>query len=41
MFLSFLSGMDIRRRIGLNLGVIILAVLISYAIGNALDAFMH
>jgi len=31
--LAFLSGMDVRRRIALNLAIIALAVGVTYAIG--------
>jgi VIT1/CCC1 family predicted Fe2+/Mn2+ transporter len=31
--LAFLSGMDVKRRIALNLGIIAAAVAISYVIG--------
>jgi VIT1/CCC1 family predicted Fe2+/Mn2+ transporter len=37
--LSFLSGMDIERRIVLNLVIITLAVSVSYAIGLAAKNF--
>jgi VIT1/CCC1 family predicted Fe2+/Mn2+ transporter len=36
--LAFLSGMDVRRRIVLNLGIIAAAVAISYGIGLAAKA---
>lgn len=35
--LAFLSGMKIRRRVGMNIGVIICAVTISYIVGRAAE----
>jgi hypothetical protein len=35
---AFLSGMDVRRRIGINLVIIALAVVVTYAIGMAARA---
>lgn len=38
--LAFLSGMDVRKRIALNVGVVIAAVLVSYAFGRLADSYL-
>jgi hypothetical protein len=35
MVVAFLTGMDVKRRIALNLGIITAAVGLTYAIGRA------